>query len=61
MVALGMGIGLVPEIVIQHSPLQGKIAVIEAAPELQAFQIGLCAQKRRLAMPAIKAFWQAAK
>lgn len=61
MVALGMGIGLVPEIVIQHSPLQGKITIIEEAPELQAFQIGLCTQKKRLDMPAVKAFWQAAK
>lgn len=60
MVALGFGIGLVPEIVIQHSPLQDKIRVIEGMPELQAFQVGLCVLKQRLALPVVKAFWDMA-
>ncbi len=60
MVALGFGIGLVPELVIQHSPLRDKIKIIEDAPALQAFQIGLCASKSRLEYPAVKAFWEAA-
>lgn len=60
MVALGFGVGLVPELVIRHSPLQDKIRIIEDAPELQAFQIGLCALKSRLELPAVKAFWDVA-
>ncbi len=60
LVALGFGIGLVPELVIQHSPFRDKIRIIEDAPALQAFQIGLCAQKNRLNLPVIKAFWDAA-
>ena len=60
MVALGFGIGLVPEVVIQHSPLQDKIRIIDDAPELQAFQIGLCVAKDRLSQPAIRAFWDSA-
>ena len=60
MVALGFGIGLVPEIVIHHSPLQDKIRIMENMPELQAFQIGLCVLKQRLALPVVKAFWDLA-
>ena len=60
MVALGFGIGLVPEIVINHSPLQEKIKVMDNMPELQAFQIGLCVLKQRLALPVVKAFWDLA-
>jgi len=60
MVALGFGIGLVPEIVIQHSALADKIKIIEDAPSLQAFQIGLCVLKSKLEHPVVKAFWDVA-
>ena len=35
MVALGLGIGLVPELVIQHSPMREQIKIIERAPSLE--------------------------
>ncbi|MCK5881335.1 MAG: HTH-type transcriptional activator IlvY [Sinobacterium sp.] len=60
MVALGFGIGLVPEVVIQHSPLQDKIKVMDDMPELQAFQVGLCVSRQRLVFPVVKAFWEMA-
>lgn len=60
LVALGFGVGLVPELVIQHSPFRDKIRIIDDAPVLQAFQIGLCAMKTRLTLPVVKAFWDAA-
>lgn len=60
LVALGFGIGLVPEMVIQHSPFRDKIRIIEDAPVLQAYQIGLCVMSSRLALPVVKAFWDAA-
>ena len=60
LVALGFGIGLVPELVITHSPFRDKIRVIESAPVLQAFRIGLCVLKSRLGLPVIRAFWEAA-
>jgi hypothetical protein len=28
-----------------------------AAPELQAFQIGLCVLERQLKLPTLRAFW----
>lgn len=60
MVALGFGIGLVPELVIQHSPLKDQIKVMSNMPELQAFQIGISVLKSRLVLPAVKAFWDSA-
>lgn len=57
MVALGLGIGLVPEVVIEHSPMREKIRLIDFAPELAPFQIGLCAVQRQLSLPQLKAFW----
>lgn len=60
LVALGFGIGLAPRLVIEHSPFRDKIAIIDDAPQLEAFQIGLCALKSRLALPLIRAFWDLA-
>ncbi len=64
MVGLGLGIGLVPELVIASSPASASIAVIDA-PDMhklttQAFDVGLCVQKRRLQEPIIDAVWSAA-
>ena len=60
LVALGFGVGLVPELVVQHSPFKDKIRIIDDAPVLQAYQIGVCVMKSRLALPVVKAFWDAA-
>jgi LysR family positive regulator for ilvC len=47
----------VPDVVIQHSPMRDKIKQIVAAPELKAFQIGLCVLERQLKLPTLRAFW----
>nr|WP_320133970.1 HTH-type transcriptional activator IlvY [uncultured Holophaga sp.] len=61
MVSFGCGVGLVPEAVINQSPLARKIRVIEAHPTFKPFDVGLCVQKRRLEDPLIKAFWEIAQ
>ena len=43
MVGLGFGVGLVPELVINNSPLKDKIQILNVEPALQPFAIGLCA------------------
>lgn len=60
LVALGFGVGLVPELVIEHSPFRDKIKLMEHVPELQAFQIGLCAMSSKVSQAVIKAFWDVA-
>ncbi len=61
MVALGCGVGVVPDAVIDHSPMGDKIRRLEVKPALKPFDVGLCVQKRRLDEPLIRAFWEIAQ
>lgn len=58
MVSLGFGIGVVPEIVLENSPLAGMIQRYEIAPQLAGLEIGLFALEKRLKEPLVKAFWE---
>jgi LysR family positive regulator for ilvC len=57
MVSLGFGIGVVPLIVLENSPLKNKVRVLDARPALKAYHVGLFCQEKRLARPIIQAFW----
>jgi LysR family positive regulator for ilvC len=57
MVSLGFGVGVVPQIVMENSPLSETVRVIDSEPELQAYEVGLFAQKKKLNNPLIRAFW----
>lgn len=61
MVALGMGIGVVPELVLQSSPLANKVKVIDVQPPLRPYAVGLCVQASKLENDLVKAFWNCAK
>lgn len=57
MVSLGFGIGVVPEIVLDNSPLAGAVAVLPVRPALAPYDVGLFALERKLRSPLIRAFW----
>ena len=57
MVSLGFGIGVVPKIVLDNSPLAQRIRILEVHPELEAFRVGLFTLKRSLKNPLVEAFW----
>ncbi|QEA38851.1 HTH-type transcriptional activator IlvY [Pistricoccus aurantiacus] len=57
MVGLGFGIGIVPRIVLDNSPLANRIRVLPVKPELPYYDVGLCVAKRRLKNPLIRALW----
>jgi len=57
MVSLGLGVGVVPEIVLDNSPLSGKVRVMDVRPQLQAFDLGLFALEKSLNNPLVRAFW----
>lgn len=57
MVSLGFGIGVVPKIVLDNSPLMDRIRVLDVTPELEPYDIGLFALKRNLKNPLVDAFW----
>ena len=60
MVALGVGVGVVPELVLRSSPVVGRVRTLPVEPELEPFLIGLCVQTQQLDNPLIQAFWKTA-
>lgn len=60
MVALGVGVGVVPELVLKNSPLANRVRVLAVQPELEPFSIGLCAQSQRINEPLLQALWKTA-
>lgn len=57
MVSLGFGVGVVPKIVLDNSPLADRVRILPDQPALEAYDVGLCTLKKRLKSPLIKAFW----
>jgi len=60
MVRLGCGIGVVPELVLEKSPFRDEVEVIEGAPSLTDYEVGLCAAKKSLARASVAALWELA-
>ena len=58
MVSLGFGMGVVPKIVLDNSPLVERVKVLEVQPALEPFDIGLFTLKRSLKNPLVAAFWE---
>ncbi len=57
MVSLGCGVGVVPRLVLEKSPFQKQVAIIEVTPPLKPFKVGLCAMEKNLINPVVQAFW----
>ncbi|MDF1693625.1 MAG: HTH-type transcriptional activator IlvY [Zhongshania sp.] len=60
-VALGLGIGVVPELVLATSFLRERVRVIPVEPALPMMEIGVVVLQQRLANPLVKAFWDCAR
>jgi LysR family positive regulator for ilvC len=60
MVRLGCGIGIVPELVLERSPFRPDVRILDNAPQLDPYVVGLCATQRNLTRPAVSAFWELA-
>ncbi|TYL48753.1 HTH-type transcriptional activator IlvY [Marinomonas sp. IMCC 4694] len=61
MVSLGFGIGVVPKIVLDNSPLKERVTILQVKPELTAYDIGLFTLKKSLKNPLVAAFWELMK
>jgi LysR family positive regulator for ilvC len=63
LVSLGCGIGIVPRIVLEESPLRSKVRVLDlpgepaGAEALGEFRVGVCTQRRKLESPLVRALW----
>ncbi|MDH4319362.1 MAG: HTH-type transcriptional activator IlvY [Desulfobulbaceae bacterium] len=60
MVSLGCGVGVVPQLVLEKSPLKEKVEILQNTPRLTPFTIGVCTVKKNMLNPKVKAFWQIA-
>ncbi|MGS2723895.1 HTH-type transcriptional activator IlvY [Porticoccus sp. GXU_MW_L64] len=58
MVGLGLGIGIVPQIVLDHSPIAEGVQVLDIQPELEPYDVGLCVLEKKLKNPLVAAFWE---
>ena len=56
MVALGLGIGMAPQVVIDNSPMQGRLVVLPEGNNIPPFDLGLCSLKKHRQNPRIEAF-----
>lgn len=60
-VAMGGGVGVVPELVLENSPLRRQVTTLHATPELEPFDVGICTTKSSRGNPIISAFWKIAE
>ncbi|NTS77291.1 HTH-type transcriptional activator IlvY [Catenovulum sp. SM1970] len=61
MVALGLGVGIAPKIVVENSPVREKIQVLNSDITIEPFELGVCCLNKRLDDSLISAFWQEAE
>ena len=57
MVSLGLGVGVVPKIVLDHSPQADRIQTWDVKPALEPYDVGLFTLKKNLKNPLVNAFW----
>lgn len=57
MVSLGLGVGVVPQIVLENSPFADRVLILDVTPELEPYEIGLVTMNRHLNNPLVNAFW----
>jgi len=60
MVALGCGVGVVPELVRRDSPLRGRIEPVDIKRPPRGYHVSLCAKTRTLARRTAAVLWELA-
>jgi len=60
MVALGCGVGIAPDVVIDNSPVREKITRLDTAA-IKPFKLGICCQQAQLHNPLVNALWELAE
>ncbi|KGJ90865.1 HTH-type transcriptional activator IlvY [Colwellia psychrerythraea] len=57
MVALGCGVGIVPQVVVDNSPVKDRVSNLANIGEIEPFELGVCCLNQSKAQPLIKAFF----
>lgn len=58
MVGLGLGVGLIPQVVLEQSSLREQIEVFATPADIPPYRVSMCCLQRRLQDPVLAAFWQ---
>jgi LysR family positive regulator for ilvC len=59
MVALGCGVGIVPQVVVENSPVKEKVEYLQNVGEIAPFDVGVCCLNQSKGQPLVKAFFEA--
>jgi len=59
MVALGCGVGIVPQVVVENSPVKDRVEYLANVGEIEPFDLGVCCLNQSKSQPLIKAFFTA--
>jgi LysR family positive regulator for ilvC len=59
MVALGCGVGIVPQVVVENSPVKERVHYLENVGEIEPFNLGICCLNQSKSQPLTKAFFDA--
>src|SRR6056297_1558736 len=60
MVALGLGVGFAPEVVVRNSGFEEGVQILRLDQPLSDLRIGLCALGHRLRRPLVRSLWEVA-
>jgi LysR family positive regulator for ilvC len=58
LVALGCGIGVLPQLVLDKSAVRDAVHQLDVRPPMEQFRIGVCVRQRSLSDPLINALWE---
>ncbi len=61
MVALGCGVGIVPQVVVENSPVKERVDYLTNVGEIEPFELGVCCLNQSKDQPLIKAFFESIK
>ena len=57
LVSLGCGVGVVPKVVVEKSPLRTAVRALEVESDLGDLGVGVCAEKAKLRTAVVRAFF----
>ena len=58
LVVLGCGVGIVPQLVVDKSPLAAELTIVPARPKLPELSIAVCSLPDRMRLAPVRAFWE---
>ena len=58
LVSTGCGVGVVPRLVMEGSPLRSALKALRTERAVGEFRVGVCVPRRKLSTPLISAFWE---